>query len=108
MEIIISIILTINVITQLVIIKNFKNFQTTKNEYFQYFPGAIEIASNHDSQIEEVPLAPILEEVHAVPVPKESYQAWKNRTEEPVVAPRSPHGPPPKTGPLERPSGFAL
>jgi len=37
----------------------------------------------------------------------EAYHAWKNRTEEPVLAPPSPHGPPPKPGPMQRPYGFS-
>jgi hypothetical protein len=41
------------------------------------------------------------------PAPDESHKAWKNRVEQPKLAPITPHGPPPVPGPLERPYGFS-
>src|SRR5258708_15030615 len=41
------------------------------------------------------PLIVVEEPVKTPSVPDESYSAWKNQKEEPIVAPESPHGPPP-------------
>ena len=48
------------------------------------------------------------EEPIRLPEPDESHFAWKNRREEPRIAPPSPHRPAPVPGPLERPYGFPL
>lgn len=41
------------------------------------------------------------------PTPDDSYHAWTNHVEEPVLASPSPHGPPPIPEPLARPYGFS-
>lgn len=107
MELIIAIILTTNIITNLIVIGNLIKFQSNKYEIFINNPALVENSLSGNETEEILPLP--LEEVPVVP-PKTvegSYHAWENRIEEPVKASPSPHGPPPKPGPLERPTGFS-
>lgn len=65
------------------------------------------LCSGH--QLTETPESEVIDSpepvVTSTPDP-EQFQAWRNRKEEPVVAPPVPFGPAPKPGPMERPGGF--
>lgn len=107
MELSLIIFLTVNFLTNLMVVRNLRS----KRLNWVEIPATVETFEGCDcaSKITELFL-PLLKEENQVPVKAvdESHKAWINRTEEPTVAPPSPHKPPPIPGPLERPAGFAL
>lgn len=112
MELIIVLIaLLVSIVTNLLVVRSLKNFQPREVELFSATLEKMDGCGCVSKTVEEIReiLFPPLEESFPVTVPKEvdeSYHAWKNRTEEPILAPPSPHKPPPPLGPLERPYGF--
>lgn len=104
MELIILIVAVASLATNVLVAKRFFDWAQIK-------PVELEVveAVGHGCccQVTESP-EPVIE---PTPVPQvednEKYQAWRNRTEGPTVAPTPQFGPAPKPGPLERPSGFA-
>lgn len=108
MESVLFIILIINVIVSLTTIYLVnKKFQV--HELVPVLePTECKCASELIEELKRALIPIVLEEPVKVPTPPDdSHKAWKNRVEEPSVAPHSPHGPPPIPGPLERPYGFS-
>jgi hypothetical protein len=112
MEFVIAVALVISTIANIVIFKRLQNLQPhpISVELSPPVTGLIECGCKEELFAEVKAIIGPLVEKESVQVPSppdESYSAWRNHKEEPSVAPPSPHGPPPKPGPLERPYGFS-
>ncbi len=111
MEIVIALVLIIVAISNIAIFKGLQGLQSPPVEHFQTVNEVIgcDCKDGLSKEVEE--LRTLLDEKvnkpPSPPVPDESHFAWKNQKEEPNVAPKSPHGPPPAPGPLQRPYGFS-
>lgn len=112
MEFVITAALIISTFANIAIFKKLQRLQShsVAVELSPPVTGLIECNCREElfAQVKEI-LLPLTEkeQVKTPSPPDESYFAWKNQKEDPVVAPTSPHGPPPTPGPLERPYGFS-
>jgi|ERR1700746_1090676 len=113
MEILISIVLIVLVISNIALFRAVKKLQL-QSLPIQFAPvtGILDCDCREGivKEFTEI-ITPLLEakadKITVPSTPDESHFAWRNQKEEPKVAPPSPHGPPPIPGPLERPYGFS-
>lgn len=112
MEIMVSIILVVSIISNFLMINNLKKLHSQTIETLPLEIGSIDCDCKEGllQEFTEI-ITPLLNEktdkIVTPLTPDESHYAWRNQKEEPTKAPPSPHGPPPIPGPLQRPYGFS-
>jgi hypothetical protein len=111
MELTVALIAVLSVISNVLIMKHCKKVQLHSDSVEPVVLESSE-CNCHLQLSEEIrdTVLLVLEEQKLKSMPKqdESHKAWRNQKEEPIKAPPSPHGPPPKPEPLARPYGFPL
>lgn len=108
MEITLAITLILSVITNLLFVNAFRQSRRPTEVTAVLETVGCSCGEELASELRGLLLPLIKEEPIKVPaIPDDSHNAWKNRVEEPIQAPPSPHGPPPKLEPLARPYGFS-
>ena len=96
-------------ISNFFVIKSLKSYSSSIIEMGKSEPieAVLEVTDSCNCGKEIMEAILPLVQPHTPPVSDDIYHAWKNKKEEPRVAPPSQHGAPPKPGPLERPYGFS-